>query len=270
MYQVELRGKLPSNLIGKEDILTSNVFSLFKYAERAIFLDALLKSLELAIDQSDLEDALFPFWPTYNDGTEPDLVLIVGNYYLLFEAKYFSNFGKATNTLKSQLEREMTSGLAEAQNLGKQFFLIAITQDYVYKQFEFNEILPKYNKYFKWMNWYSVTDMLVHLLESQKTNLPSYHLASDLLALLEKLKFRRFQSFSSLLKYEAIREIKRIFFNFESAIFRGQFVGFDKALSTLKTIKNPPITIFFKQDFFKNLLKLKIHSPRQIFIKEVN
>ena len=67
MYQVELRGKLPSILVGKEDILTSNVFSFFKYSDRTLFLKALLKHLEIPIGQKALKDASFSFWPTYED-----------------------------------------------------------------------------------------------------------------------------------------------------------------------------------------------------------
>ncbi len=67
-------------------------------------------------------DALFYFWPEYEDGTMPDLVIVVGDYYLLFEAKYYSGFGRATKSSQSQLIREMIGGIAEAQYLGKQFF----------------------------------------------------------------------------------------------------------------------------------------------------
>jgi hypothetical protein len=38
MYQAELKGKLPEETEKMEDILTSNVFSFFKYSNRIIFL----------------------------------------------------------------------------------------------------------------------------------------------------------------------------------------------------------------------------------------
>lgn len=38
MYMAELRGKLSEKAEKQEDILTSNVFSFFKYANRQIFL----------------------------------------------------------------------------------------------------------------------------------------------------------------------------------------------------------------------------------------
>ena len=41
MIIAELNGKIPSNLDGKEDILTSNVFSFFKYCDRQLLKDYL-------------------------------------------------------------------------------------------------------------------------------------------------------------------------------------------------------------------------------------
>jgi len=38
MYLAEICGKLSSKVEGIEDILTSNVFSFFKYSKRTIFL----------------------------------------------------------------------------------------------------------------------------------------------------------------------------------------------------------------------------------------
>lgn len=72
MYIAEIRGKIPSEFEHKEDVLTSNVFSFFKYASRAIFLGPFLEMLGITATEKDLEDAEFIFWPTYEDGTEPD------------------------------------------------------------------------------------------------------------------------------------------------------------------------------------------------------
>lgn len=104
MYLAELHGKLSSKFDGKnnslhsiermEDILTSNVFSFFKYSSRDIFLKEYLNSLEFQVSEKEAKEAEFRFWPNYEDGTEPDLVIIVGKYYILFEAKYYSGFGK--------------------------------------------------------------------------------------------------------------------------------------------------------------------------------
>ncbi|MHB8132020.1 MAG: hypothetical protein ACYDEX_23915, partial [Mobilitalea sp.] len=107
MYLAELHGKLPHKFENWEDILTSNVFSFFKYSRKDYFLRELLKSIEIQCSIHDINKAEFIFWPTYDDKTEPDLVIKVGNYYLLFEAKLFSDFGKENNGKEAQLIREL-------------------------------------------------------------------------------------------------------------------------------------------------------------------
>src|SRR6185503_15550538 len=105
MYLAEIHGKLSRDNENKEDILASNVFSFFKYANRKIFLFALIRMLGLHISELDAAQAEFRFWPTFEDNTEPDLVLLIGKYYLLFEAKYRSGFGKETLNRKHQIAR---------------------------------------------------------------------------------------------------------------------------------------------------------------------
>jgi len=79
-----------------EDVLTSNVFSFFKYSTRDIFLKNYLNELEFTVSDQEAEEVEFKFWPVFEDGTKPDLVIIVGKYYLLIEAKYFSGFSEGT------------------------------------------------------------------------------------------------------------------------------------------------------------------------------
>lgn len=80
MYLAEIKGKLSSKLKHAEDLLTSNVFSFFKCANRKIHLNELLNMLEVRCTQQELEEAEFHFWPRYQDGIEPDLVLITQYY----------------------------------------------------------------------------------------------------------------------------------------------------------------------------------------------
>ena len=61
-----------------------------------IFLFRLMKFLNLNVSSEDAVQAEFRFWPFYPDGTQPDLVILVGSYYLLIEAKYHSGFGEET------------------------------------------------------------------------------------------------------------------------------------------------------------------------------
>ena len=127
MYLAELRGKLSSRVERMEDVLTSNVFSFFKYSSRDIFLKKYLNELGFQVTVKDAEEAVFRFWPVFEDGTEPDLVIMVGNYYLLIEAKYFSEFSAGTEKDEHQLLRELKNGKLDAKNYDKEFNLIAIT-----------------------------------------------------------------------------------------------------------------------------------------------
>ena len=117
MYLAELHGKLPSKIERMEDILTSNVFSFFKYSTREIFLRVYLNRLGLLISDREAREAQFLFWPRFEENTEPDLVIIVGDYYLLIEAKYVSEFGGETEKTKSQLIREIEGGGIRGQQL---------------------------------------------------------------------------------------------------------------------------------------------------------
>jgi len=119
MYLAELRGKLSDRIEKKEDILTSNVFSFFKYANRKAYLKSFLQNNGYRVSVEDSQNAQFIFWPNYDDRTEPDVVLIVGEHYILVEAKYRSDFGEETEFNRAQLIREIEGGQLEAKNLGK-------------------------------------------------------------------------------------------------------------------------------------------------------
>ena len=182
MYLAELHGKLSSKVERKEDILTSNVFSFFKYSSRDIFLKGYLKELGLGdLEDKDVKEAEFLFWPKYDDRTEPDLVIIVGKYYLLFEAKYHSWFGEETETREKQLEREIKGGKLEAKNYQKEFILFAITADY-YENEKIKLILRRYKGLMKWTNWQLVSrvikkhliTILIKLLGKQEILLKIY------------------------------------------------------------------------------------------------
>lgn len=229
MLIAELKGKLPSKLESSEDILTSNVFSFFKYSNRAIYLRKLLSQIGINVTEDDLEKAEFQFWPCYFDGTEPDVVIIVGKYYILVEAKYRSGFGVESSDTEAQLKREMNGGLRVSNEMGKELILVAITADSTFKKWGKGVQSDVINSpCFKWLNWQTVAKVLVELLEKQCEPIDNQSFASDLLELLDKKKLRGFQSFERL-QYEH-SSMSRIFFSYETAIFRGKFIGF-KALS---------------------------------------
>ena len=45
MYIAEIKGKIPSEFEHREDVLTSDVFSFYKYSDRVIFLGPFLEML---------------------------------------------------------------------------------------------------------------------------------------------------------------------------------------------------------------------------------
>ncbi len=66
MYLAELHGKLSSRVERMEDILTSNVFSFFKYSSRDIFLKGYLNKLGFQVSAKEAEEAEFKFWPVFD------------------------------------------------------------------------------------------------------------------------------------------------------------------------------------------------------------
>ena len=271
MYLAELHGKLSSRVERMEDILTSNVFSFFKYSSRDIFLKKYLNELGFNVSDREAEEAEFRFWLVFEDGTEPDLVIMVGNYYLLIEAKYFSEFSEGAKKDEHQLLRELKNGKLEAKNYDKEFNLIAITADYYYKKDKFVVIPQEFRPHFKWTNWQSVSSFLDNILSSNpNVKGPERDFCLDLYNLLDKKHLRSFQSITyngSLLK-----DYSSIFFNAKTAKLRGDFIGFIESLSLTKGLKPVGKTIFFSstKKIFKSLSKLEklkqIKSP--IFFKE--
>jgi hypothetical protein len=216
MYVAELRGKLSKTISCKEDVLTSNVFSFFKYSKRSYFLWKFLRYLKLEVTKSEANEAKFIFWPKYDDKTEPDLVLIVGKYYILIESKYYSDFGE------NQLKKEADGGLLEAKNLNKDFLMLSITADYSEPKGKFYAIRKVVE--FKWINWHFITTFLENCLKDKA--LPDRVMAEDLYNLLIKKNLRIFDGFFKLFTREGIIERKFAFFDYITAKYRGEFVGF--------------------------------------------
>lgn len=272
MYLAELRGKLSSRLERSEDILTSNVFSFFKYADRNIFLKSLLEMLNIDIANVNLEDAEFHFWPRYADNTEPDLVIIVGNDYLLFEAKYLSSFEWAKNKELSQLNREIRGGLFESEALNKEFHLIAVTAEYLYKPENFQGIIKDIpHNTLKWINWQSIHDLLLNILSTQKLSKTITEFCQDLCDLFDKKNLRYFRDFKPVLNIEpSISPIDKVFLASETTSLRGGFIGFLPTLSQSEELASVPRNIFYSSHtLFNNLQDIQKIKPlkEQIYFK---
>jgi len=239
MYLAEIHGKIPSRFERLEDLLTSNIFSFFKYTNRQFFLKEYLKWLDIIVTNSEAEEAEFRFWPRFDDDTEPDLVLLAGPHYLLFEAKYFSDFGVETKNQKAQLIREIEGGINEARNEGKLFKIIAITADHYYRNDRFSIIPKEYFHLFKWTNWQRVTAFLQHTLEGNlKISTTDRSFAADLYSLLVKKNLRDFIGTQIFVNLQMVLDRREtVFFDYITASFRGDFIGFVNSLQFDKKIK---------------------------------
>ena len=243
MIHAELRGKLSSRNENREDILTSNVFSFFQYAERQVFLHKLLTSWGLRITEHDAREAKFQYWPKFPDGTEPDLVIVVGDYYVLIEAKYRSGFGEETALTKAQLVREAEGGAAEAGNL--RFKLIAVTAD-PYLRAEVRSQVPD-GVSFQWINWQRIALLIYQILESGVSlQAETKAFAKDLYDLFLSKKLRSYEGLTVLgdLKGRLVQR-ERVFFNASTASYRGSFFGFLAALELEARLIQLADRIFF-------------------------
>lgn len=200
------------------------------------------------IFHSEASKAEFHFWPAFDDHTEPDLVIIVGQYYLLFEAKYHSGFGQATGERKHQIAREVQGGKRQALNLGKEFKIIAVTAYYSDKPEIKRDIPPEYRGDLIWTNWQSIA-FLVDQQVAKNPGLSSETrlFANDLYELLVRKKLRNFEGLKVLSALPpALRpKSEAIFFEAKTASHRGAFLGFTTVLADAKRIHSMPGSIFW-------------------------
>jgi len=257
MYIAELKGKLSPGTEKMEDVLTSDVFSFFKYAERRFFLKSYFERLGLNISEDDAKGATFDFWPRYEDNTEPDLVITAGHYYILFEAKYFSDFGEETNKTKAQLVREVNNGIVEAKKRGYAFVLFAITADSYLKEDRLYTLPKELVQYCKWTNWQSVAECLRMAVEREKgIQMEDRLFASDLYDLLDKKHLRGYHGIVDLFQGTGRqRAAEKVFFDARTAKFRGDFIGFNISLS----LRTKPLSSF-KYIFLDRRRRLFQHS----------
>jgi hypothetical protein len=264
MYLAEIHGKLSRENENKEDILTSNVFSFFKYANREIFLYRFLKYLGLNVTPQDAARSEFSFWPSYPDGTQPDLVIMVGDYYLLVEAKYHSKFGQESNRRKAQLVREIEGGAFEAKSLGKIFKIIPVTAHYYKIPDIFNDVPEHYQNNLIWINWQSIAYLVYSILDNRPPiSEETYLFAEDLYSLFLKKNLRNFEGVNVLSAAKCLYAHNgEIFFDARTAEYRGDFIGFISVLEQLPVLNSIPVTIFYPAQMKINTqVKIKRKVP---------
>lgn len=249
MYQAELKGKLPPSASGREDLLTSNVFSFLKYADRTVYLGEFLGQLaQLDIPAAELPAVSFHFWPCLDDGTQPDVVIESETHYILVEAKYHSGVGEEEGNPAGQLVRECEAGAMEATNRGKIFNLLLITDDPIQPNRLFSHMPPRHRGCATWTNWQSVARLLLEQLETAATAAPNYLFAQDLYDLLDHKHLRGFITFARLADTPIVPVTREVFFAAATANFRGDFIGIVPALSVLASVKAQSSTLFFTTD----------------------
>lgn len=260
MILAELYGKIPSKLEDKEDILTSNVFSFFKYSDRKLLKDYLQK-LGINVNLEDCKKAEFQFWLSYEDGTEPDLIIICGKYYLLFEAKLYSDFSPKTDKIDSQIEREISMGKMSAKNLNKEFVYIALTAEYYKNKSKFLKYENGQNL-FIWTNWQAIASFINDKLENGDLE-ENKEFALDLFALLVKKRLRSFIGLLNVTTPDKIKEISSIFYNVQTSKFKGEFSGFIDSSDEFERIL--PYQKFYTKSFFVSLSKFENNNKSTIF-----
>ena len=214
MYIAEIKGKLSQRHENQEDILTSNVFSFLKYAPRELFLHAFLNKLGFKVSKEEAKKARFHFWPGYEDRTEPDLVIVVGSYYLLFEAKLHSGFGKETEGLDSQLRRELDQSQKVAKQRYLAFHLIVVTAHYTYIHF-LQELTSVSEDELIWVNWHWIGLLLEEILESAPDiSREMVSFANDLHELLLTKNLRRFSGIEAFFHEPNLKSVSgNLFFD---------------------------------------------------------
>lgn len=125
MLQAELRGKVASHALQTddarlEDTLTSAVLGALQYLPRAVALRAVLATAfpHLAWADAECMEATFEFWPTFYDGTEPDVLISVGRRLVVVERSTGPGFGVR------QLERKWHGAEQVAKARGLQMHLL--------------------------------------------------------------------------------------------------------------------------------------------------
>ncbi len=256
MFQAELNGKLPSSASDREDVLTSNVFSFLKYSHRQTYLRQFLHLAGLSVKTSELRRIKFDFWPNYDDGTEPDVIIETDTCYLLVEAKYFSDVAEENGNPAGQLIREFETGAMEARNRAKSFRLLLLTDDATRPSRLLAQMPARFQNKVTWTNWQAIAQMISEVIEGFCAAAPDYEFASDLYELLDCKHLRGFKTFAQAKGVQSHPKNSQIFFAAETASFRGDFIGYVPTLSILNVVASSPSHLFYSAEARFNLPKM--------------
>jgi len=141
MLLAQLHRKIPVQFEGMEDVLTSSVFSLFKYLPGEIARSYLAEWARIPSLSGPLQVDVWPRFPTppgfqrpgglaeededpvMRGDTEPDVLITTREWVILIEAKYRSPLDKHFD----QLGREFAVGHQLAKETGRRLRLVVLT-----------------------------------------------------------------------------------------------------------------------------------------------
>lgn len=201
MTIAEIKGKLPSELTKREDLLTSDVFGTLKNIDRRCGLKKFLSKFGVEIADNEAEEAKFDFWAPFEEGTEPDVTIDIGGqggYLIVVEAKYLQELNE------EQLVREYRLGIKNATREGKSFCLICVTRDYVKPKGIIDSAKSKISDEIgveprkvkiEWINWQEILSLLKYIQDEKDIDLPSKRQVGDLIRLLEHKGLQYFRGF---------------------------------------------------------------------------
>ncbi len=200
--QAELKGKVnvTSTQPGErlEDTLTDAVFSAVAYLQRGVVLAKLLRAAFPTIPFSthEINQAKLTFWPRFSNGVEPDVIIEVGPWVVVIEAKYGAPFSKGPDPRDHQLYGEWRAGRASVSARKLQGpLLLAVTTDPaeppdiglvrgLVTQDEPSEESIPVEEQIRWLRWQTIAAIIEAALS--ELTLPECRLAEDLLALMDR------------------------------------------------------------------------------------
>ena len=170
-----------------EDLLTDYVFGSLKRLSRDVGLREFLKLVvpELNPSESDLESAVFDFWPMWGD-TEPDIALLVGQNLIVIEAKLWSGFSVASSD-RHQLVREYRRAQIQCKQRNlKGPWIVAVTASYDEPTdiASANATIGLETSPIRWTNWQSIASALEATVD--EFSVRDQELVADLLTIMER------------------------------------------------------------------------------------
>lgn len=203
MLMAQLRGKLATDVwLGSEDLLTSAVFGTLKNLPTSITAELLSRAhpLEGSTPLVLSGPLSWHFWPWW-DVCEPDVVVEDEENLCIIEAKLYSEFGEDTTT-GSQLRREWTDGFRRAQRVGKQLWLVALTNHASLPEEAIRRQLARAGSESSrvcWLSWFEIGRFLDGLGEELASGW-----REDLLELLSRMGLAPFDGFGEIISYSAL------------------------------------------------------------------